>query len=68
MRELNTYGWMALILLIVGGINWGLIGLFNINVVSGILGVVLGRIVFFIVGVAAGYLLYLIYLEKFKKG
>lgn len=67
MRDLNLYGWIALILVIVGGINWGLVGLFNVNIISGLFGVILGRLIFIIVGVAAGYLAYLAYLEKIKK-
>jgi len=56
-----------LILLVFGGLNWGLVGLFDVNIVSAILGHVLGRIIFIIVGVAAGYMCYLIYLDKTKK-
>lgn len=66
MRELNMYGWVALILVIIGGINWGLVGLFNMNIITDILGVVLSRIIFVIVGVAAGYLCYLLYLQRSK--
>jgi uncharacterized protein len=67
MKNLDIYGWVALILVLIGGICWGLVGLFNIYLVTGILGNILGRIVYIVVGVAAGYLCYLVYLEKFKK-
>jgi len=67
MKELNLYGWIALALVIVGGLNWGLYGLFGANIIQAILGGFLGRLIFIVVGVAAGYLCYLIYLEKFKK-
>ena len=67
MRQLDLYGWIALIIVIVGGICWGLAGLFNLFIVTGIFGILLGRIVYVIVGVAAGYLCYLIYLDKYKK-
>lgn len=67
MKELDLYGWIALVLVLIGGINWGLVGLFNTNIITAILGGILGRIVFIIVGVAAGYLCYLIYAEKSKK-
>ncbi|TAK73820.1 MAG: DUF378 domain-containing protein [Gammaproteobacteria bacterium] len=67
MKDLNLYGWIALIIVIIGGINWGLLGLFNVNIISAILGIMLGRLIFIIVGVAAGYLCYLLYLEKMKK-
>jgi uncharacterized membrane protein YuzA (DUF378 family) len=67
MKDLDLYGWIALSLVIVGGINWGLFGLFNFNLVSAIFGDLLGRLIFIAVGVGAGYLGYLIYLLKFKK-
>ena len=67
MRELNLYGWIALVIVIIGGINWGLVGLFNVNIISGIFGHLLGRLIFIVVGVAAVYLCYLIYEEKMKK-
>lgn len=67
MKDFDLYTWIAFILVIVGGINWGLVGLFNVNLVSAILGDLLGRLIFIVVGVGAGYLCYLIYLQKFKK-
>lgn len=67
MKDLNLYGWIALILVIVGGINWLLVGLFGLDIVTSILGNMLGRLIFIIVGAAALYLCYLIYLEKAKK-
>lgn len=67
MKELDMYTWAAVILLVVGGLNWGLVGLFNLNLVSAIFGNILGRLIFIIVGVAAGYLCYLFYKAKMKK-
>ena len=64
----NLYGWVAYALVLIGGINWGLVGLFNINLISGIFGPGLfGRLIYIIVGVGAGYLCYLLYLDKMKK-
>lgn len=67
MKDLNLYGWVALIILIVGGINWGLVGLFNVNVIAAIFGSLLSRLIFIVVGVAGGYFCYLFYKEKTKK-
>ncbi len=67
MRELNLYGWIAVGLVLIGGINWGLVGLFSFNLISGVFGMTLARVIFIIVGVAAGYLCYLIYKDKFQK-
>lgn len=50
---------LANILLIVGGLNWGLVGLFNFDLVATIFGTMtlLSRIVYVVVGVAAVYAL-----------
>lgn len=67
MKDLELYSFIAQILVLVGGINWGLVGLFDVNIISAILGNMLGRLVFIIVGVAAGYLIYMLYKDKMKK-
>ena len=53
---------VALILLIVGGVNWGLVGLFNFDLVAAIFGAgsALARIVYILVGVSALWCLTLI--------
>ncbi len=48
----------ALTISIIGAINWGLIGFFNYNLVSGIFGAqlaVVSRIIYAVVGLAALY-------------
>lgn len=67
LKEMNLYNQIAFILVLVGGICWGLVGLFDVYVISAILGNLLGRIIYLAVGVAAGWLIYQIYLEKMKK-
>lgn len=59
---------VALILVIVGGLNWGLVGLFNFNLVSTIFGEMsmLSRLVYVLVGLSAIYLAF-ISLMKSKK-
>jgi len=48
---------LALVLVIVGGLNWGLVGLVQLDVVTTILGTgVLSNIVYILVGLAAVYL------------
>lgn len=49
----------SFLLVIIGGLNWGLIGLFGFNLVEAILGFspLLERIVYVLVGLAAIYLL-----------
>ncbi len=45
------------ILLVVGGLNWGLVGLFNFDLVAAIFGnmALISRIVYILVGVSALY-------------
>jgi uncharacterized protein len=60
MLRLNTIGWVALILVIIGALNWGLVGIFNgYNLVSELFGPMSGlsRIVYILVGISAVYLL-----------
>lgn len=68
MKDLTMYHWIALILVIIGGINWLLIGLVKLNVVAAIFGEgLLARLIYIIIGLGAAYLCYLIYLEKMNK-
>jgi uncharacterized protein len=59
MKNLNTFEWVALVLVAIGGINWGLIGLFNLDLVSTLFGTmsVLTRVVYVLVGVSGIYTL-----------
>lgn len=53
---MNVFYKICIILIIVGGINWGLVGLLNFNAVGWLFGgaaSLLSRIVFVVVGVAA---------------
>lgn len=54
MRALNV---ITQVLLIVGGLNWGLVGLFDFNLVSALFGEMstLARIVYGLVGLSALY-------------
>ena len=59
MNKLNTLDWVALVLLVVGGLNWGLVGLFGFDLVAAIFGDMsaVSRIVYSVVGVCAIYVL-----------
>jgi uncharacterized membrane protein YuzA (DUF378 family) len=54
---LNGLDWVALVLMIVGGVNWGLVGLFNVDLVATLFGPMstLSRAVYVLVGLAAIY-------------
>jgi len=59
MFNLNKIGWVALVLLIIGALNWGLVGTFNVNLVHTIFGemTALSRIIYILVGLAAIYMI-----------
>ncbi len=59
MKNLNVYDWIALVLVIIGGLNWGLFGLFNLDLVKFIFGdfSIISRVVYVLVGLAAVYLI-----------
>ena len=54
MRAINS---LTLLLLIVGGLNWGLVGLFDFDLVAALFGEksMLSRIVYILVGASALY-------------
>jgi uncharacterized protein len=60
MKKFNTLDWLAVVVLVIGGVNWGMIGVFDINLVSALFGemTVLTRIVYVLVGLSALYVLF----------
>ncbi len=60
-QHLNALDWTALWLTIIGGLNWGLIGVFDFNLVSALFGVMtaITRIVYIVVGLSSLYTIYL---------
>ena len=54
MRTLDI---VVAVLLVVGGLNWGLVGIFDFNLVAGIFGQasLLSRLVYAVVGLCALY-------------
>jgi len=57
MKKCNALDWIAFVLLIVGGLNWGLVGLFQFDLVAKIFGdaTTLSKIVYVLVGLSAIY-------------
>jgi uncharacterized protein len=51
----NGLDWLAQVLLVIGGLNWGLVGLFDLDLVATLFGqgTLLSRIVYILVGVSA---------------
>lgn len=65
MKDFGLFDWIAYILILVGGINWGLYGLFKVNLVEAILGTgFLARLIYIVIGVGAGYLIYRYFTKK----
>lgn len=59
MSKLSVFDWIVLILVIIGGLNWLLVGIFSFDVVAAIFGTmsVVARIIYVVVGLCAIYLL-----------
>jgi len=53
---------IALILVVIGALNWGLVGFFNFNLVSAIFGdrTAMSRIIYALVGIAGLYTIFLL--------
>lgn len=56
-NKLSMLDMIAMILMIIGGLNWGLVGIMDIDLVASILGAssLLSRIVYVLVGLSAIY-------------
>lgn len=63
MKIANIIAW---ILLIIGGLNWLIIGIFSVNIVGLLVGevAVLLRIVYILVGLSALWILFVPLIEK----
>jgi len=59
MKKMGVLGWIAFVLVIIGALNWGLVGFFSYDLVKAIFGDMstVSRIVYALVGLAAVYML-----------
>lgn len=57
MKKMTTLDWVAFVLVAVGALNWGLVGIFDWDLVAAIFGDMstVTRVVYTLVGVAALY-------------
>ena len=69
MKKLNVLDWVALVLVIIGAICWGLIGLFNFDLVATIFGKMsfMSRAVYDFVGLAGIYLIFMLGMPSEEK-
>lgn len=58
MEKLSVVDWVAIALVVVGGLNWGLVGLLDFNLVTTIFGFgsILTKAVYALVALSAVYL------------
>lgn len=63
MKVIDT---IALILVIIGAINWGLIGIFNFNLVDTIFGIgsAISRVIYTLVGLSGLWSIKLIFADR----
>ncbi len=56
---------IALVLVVIGAINWGLIGIFNFNLVDAIFGAmsILSRIIYILVGISGLWSIRLLFVD-----
>jgi uncharacterized membrane protein YuzA (DUF378 family) len=68
MENLNSLDWVALVLVIVGAINWGLVGVVDFDLVAQIFGDMssVSRVVYTLVGLSGLYLAFIA--SSLKKG
>ncbi len=64
--EMNWLDWIAWILIIIGAVNWGLVGIFNLDLVDLLLGTVawFARVVYILIGVAGLYTIWMLVKKK----
>lgn len=65
MKKSPLY-FLCLVLVIVGGLNWGLVGLLNFDLVAAIFGSMtfISKLVYDLVGLSAVYLLFSLFSKK----
>lgn len=69
---MSVLDWIAMILLVIGGLNWGLVGIANFDLVGAIFqgtnevgsDATLAKIIYVLVGLAALYMLVMAFMKK----
>jgi len=70
MKNMSVIDWIALILLVIGGLNWGLVGLFRFDLIAALFGYMswFSRIIYILVGISAIYLIITAFKQQPNKG
>lgn len=60
MKKMNALDWVAMVLVIVGGLNWGLYGAFEYDLVASVFGdlTTVSKVVYILVGLSALYMIF----------
>jgi len=63
---MKVIDWIAMVLVIIGGLNWGLVGIFGFNLVDWIFGAgsVLSAIVYILVAVGALWMILWLFMKR----
>ena len=65
MAKMKWWDWLSIVLIIVGAVNWGLVGAFGFNLVSWIFGVgTLTNVIYVLVGLAGLFSIYSLWKVK----
>ena len=66
MKDMKIIDTIALILVIIGAINWGLIGIFEFNLVDTIFGIgsAVSRVIYTLVGLSGLWSIKLLFAER----
>lgn len=61
VKRMTAFDWIPMLLLVIGGINWGLVGLMDLDLVATLFGEdsLAARVVYGLVALSALYMLYL---------
>jgi uncharacterized protein len=52
MAQMEWYDYVMVVLILAGAVNWGLVGIFDLDIVYKIFGNVLSKLVYIAVGIA----------------
>ena len=69
MKYQELLEWVAVVLLVVGGLNWGLVGLVKLDLVATLFGTasLISNVVYILVGLSALYVAWVYSMKVVKK-
>ena len=57
--KMNWFDWLTYVLLLIGGLNWGLVGFFDWNLVEIIFGAGIATVIYDAVGLSTLWVIYM---------